>query len=189
VKICGITSVDDALMAEEAGADMIGVIAFSQSPRCVDPVRIREIFDAVPSLTRCCVSHEPSAGELDVICALGPDVIQVPCPIRIPESCRALVFRSIRPGDPIHCDADALVVDASHGSGTLFDASYAMSVVRAARVPVFLAGGLTPENVGDAARVVQPAGVDVATGVEYAPGKKDRKKVKAFVERAKGEIL
>jgi len=64
-----------------------------------------------------------------------------------------------------------------------------MSVVRAARVPVFLAGGLTPENVGDAARVVQPAGVDVATGVEYAPGKKDRKKVKAFVERAKGEIL
>mgnify|MGYP001766064590 CR=1 FL=1 len=173
-------------MAEEAGADLIGVIAFSDSPRCVHPAKIREIFAAVPSLTRCCVAHEPSAGELDALCALGPDVIQVSCGVEIPASCTARVFRSIRAGDLLPDDADALVVDASRGSGRLFDTAYAISVVRAARVPVFLAGGLTPDNVGDAARAVRPAGVDVATGVEYAPGKKDGEKVRRFVQRAKG---
>jgi phosphoribosylanthranilate isomerase len=176
-------------MAKEAGADMIGVIAFTESPRCVDPLTIREIFDAVPSLTRCCVAHEPSAEELDAICALGPDVIQVSCAVPVPDSCTARVFRSIRPGDVLPADADALIVDASRGSGLAYDAAYAVSVVRSAQVPVFLAGGLTPENVAEAARAVHPAGVDVATGVEYAPGKKDRKKVRAFVERAKGVRL
>ncbi|MDD1705901.1 MAG: phosphoribosylanthranilate isomerase [Methanoregulaceae archaeon] len=176
-------------MAKEAGADMIGVIAFSQSPRCVDPGMIREIFDAAPSLTRCCVAHEPSAEELKAICALAPDVIQVSCTAKVPDACTARVFRSIRPGDSLPDDADALVVDASRGSGWLYDAAYAVSVVRSARVPVFLAGGLTPENVRKAVREVQPFGVDVATGVEYAPGKKDRKKVRTFVERVKGVRL
>lgn len=176
-------------MAKEAGADMIGVIAFSRSPRCVDPVTIRQIFNAVPSLTRCCVAHEPSAEELKVICALRPDAIQVSCAVHVPDTCTARVFRSIRPGDAIPDDADALIVDASQGSGTLYDAAYAVSVVRSAPVPVFLAGGLTPENVREAAGAVQPSGVDVATGVEYAPGKKDRKKVRTFVERAKGVRL
>jgi phosphoribosylanthranilate isomerase len=189
VKICGITSAEDAIMAKEAGADMIGVIAFSRSPRCVDPVIIREIFDAVPSLTRCCVAHEPSVKELEAISALRPDAIQVPCEVNVPDTCTARIFRSIRPGDALPDDADALVVDASRGSGRLYDAAYAVSVVRSARIPVFLAGGLTPENVGEAARAVQPFGVDVATGVEYEPGKKDRKKVRTFVERAKGMIL
>lgn len=176
-------------MAKEAGADMIGVIAFTESPRRVDLLVIREIFDAVPSLTRCCVAHEPSAEELDAICALGPDVIQVSCTVPVPDSCTARVFRSIRPGDMLPDDADALIVDASRGSGLPFDAAFAVSVVRSSQVPVFLAGGLTPENVALAARAVQPAGVDVATGVEYAPGKKDRQKVSAFVERAKGVKL
>jgi phosphoribosylanthranilate isomerase len=176
-------------MAKEAGADLIGVVAFSQSPRCVDPAMIREIFDAVPSLTRCCVAHDPSEEELEAICALGPDVIQVSCAVDIPDSFPGRVFRSIRPGDVLPADADALIVDASRGSGLLYDTAYAVSVMRSAQVPVFLAGGLTPENVGEAARAVQPAGVDVATGVEYAPGKKDRKKVRTFVERAKGVRL
>jgi phosphoribosylanthranilate isomerase len=189
VKICGITNAEDAIMVKEAGADMIGVIAFSQSPRCVDPVTIREIFDAVPSLTRCCVAHEPSAEELKVICALRPDAIQVSCAVHVPDTCTARIFRSIRPGDAIPDDAEALILDASRGSGTLYDTAYAVSVVRSAPVPVFLAGGLTPENVREAVRAVQPSGVDVATGVEYAPGKKDRKKVRTFVERAKGVNL
>ncbi|MDD1710190.1 MAG: phosphoribosylanthranilate isomerase [Methanoregulaceae archaeon] len=186
MKICGITSVGDALIAQEAGADMIGVIAFSQSPRCISPDKIREIFDAVPSLTRCCVSHGPSTREMAAICDLVPDVIQVPSFVQIPDSCTARVFRSIRPGDPLPDDANALIIDASHGSGRNFDAAYAVSVRRSAQVPVFLAGGLTPDNVSEAIRTVHPDGVDVATGVEYAPGKKDREKVRAFVERAKG---
>jgi phosphoribosylanthranilate isomerase len=173
-------------MAEEAGADLIGVVAFTHSPRCVDPATIREIFDAVPSLTRCCVSHNPSAGDLSAISSLKPDAIQVSCTVEIPDSFPAMVFRSIRPGDALPADADTLIIDASRGSGLLYDTAYAVSVVRSAQVPVFLAGGLTPENVAAAARAVQPDGVDVATGVESAPGRKDKKKVISFVERAKG---
>lgn len=176
-------------MAEEAGADLIGVIAFSPSPRCVAPELIPEIFDAVPSLTRVCVTHEPSPGQLDAISALRPDALQVSCSVVIPDSCTVPVFRSIRAGDRLPQDADVLVVDASRGCGRLYDAAYAISVVQSARVPVFLAGGLTPENVETAARAVQPAGVDVATGVECAPGRKDGRKVRAFVERAKGVRL
>jgi phosphoribosylanthranilate isomerase len=176
-------------MAEEAGADLIGVIGFTESPRCVDSLKIREIFDAVPSLTRCCVAHEPSVEELEEICAIMPDVIQVSCKASIPDSCTARVFRSVRAGDALPSDADAIVVDASQGSGLHYDTAYALSVVRSAQVPVFLAGGLTPENVAEAARTVQPFGVDVATGVEYAPGKKDGERVRAFVQRAKGVRL
>lgn len=176
-------------MAEEAGADLIGVVGFTKSSRCVDPLKIREIFDAVPSLTRCCVAHEPTAEQLVEICAIEPDVIQVSCEASIPDSCTARIFRSVRPGDPLPPDADAIVVDASRGSGLHYDAAYAVSVVMSAQVPVFLAGGLTPENVTEAVRAVQPFGVDVATGVECAPGKKDREKVRTFIQRAKGERL
>lgn len=186
VKICGITSPADAIIAEEAGADMIGVIACSPSPRCVEPAVIREIFDAVPSLTRVCVAHEPSPAQLEVICALKPDAIQVPPAIRIPETCRARLFRSVRPGDPVPARADALVIDASQGSGRKYDRDFAIAVVREAEIPVFLAGGLNPDNVAEAIRAVDPAGVDVATGVESAPGKKERSLVEAFVSRAKG---
>jgi len=173
-------------MAEEAGADMIGVIVFTPSPRCVELSTVREIFDAVPSLTRCCVAHDPSPEEMEAIGALSPDAIQVPPSTPVPDSCTARIFRSIRADDPIPADADALVVDASRGSGLLYDAAFAVSVVRSAPVPVFLAGGLNPENVAAAARTVRPFGVDVATGVEYAPGKKDREKVRTFIQRAKG---
>ena len=172
-------------MAQEAEADMIGVIAFSPSPRCIEPDKIREIFDAVPTLFQCCVSHGPSPTEMAALCDLAPDAIQVPPPIPIPASCTARVFRSIRPGDRIPDDADVLVIDASHGSGRQYDSTYALSVVQSARVPVFLAGGLTPDNVRAAIRSVHPAGVDVATGVEYAPGRKAREKVRAFIQRAK----
>ena len=78
---------------------MIGVIAFSPSPRCIEPDKIREIFDAVPTLFQCCVSHGPSPTEMAALCDLAPDAIQVPPPIPIPASCTARVFRSIRPGD------------------------------------------------------------------------------------------
>lgn len=173
-------------MAAEAGADMIGVIVFTPSHRCVEPSTVRKIFTAVPSLTRCCVAHDPSAEEMEAICALSPDAIQVSPSAPVPDSCTARIFRSIRASDAIPADADALVVDASRGSGLLYDAAFAVSVVRSAQVPVFLAGGLNPENVAEAARTVHPYGVDVATGVEYAPGKKDREKVRTFVQRAKG---
>jgi phosphoribosylanthranilate isomerase len=92
----------------------------------------------------------------------------------------------VGPADPFLPEADALIVDGSHGKGRPFDRAFASTVVNTSGIPVFLAGGLTPENVEDAIRDVRPDGVDVASGVEYAPGRKDPGKVRSFIEAARG---
>lgn len=189
MKICGITNPDDARVAEEAGADAIGVVLFSASPRCVSPWKAREIFDAVPSLTRVCVTHTELQADLETICTLRPDAIQVSCRVAVPVCCRSRVFRMIQVGDEIPADPDALIIDGSQGSGRPYDQKYAMDIIRSAGVPVFLAGGLTPDNVTAAIIAVRPYGVDVASGVEYDPGRKDPEKVRLFVEHAKGVEL
>lgn len=185
MKICGITNPEDACLAEGAGADAIGVVLFSASPRCVTLEAAREIFDAVPALTRVCVSHSTHPEELRSICAIRPDALQISCKARVPEGCRARIIRMVGPADLILPDADALIVDGSHGTGRSFDQAFASTVVRTAGMPVFLAGGLTPETVGVAVRAVRPYGVDVATGVEYAPGRKDPLKVQSFIAAAR----
>ena len=189
VKICGITTPDDARLCASAGADCIGVVLFSDSPRSISPARARQIFDAVPGLTRVAVTHTTRSKDLERICAIRPDAIQVSCDARVPADCRALVIRMVGPGDVIPADADVVIVDASHGRGRLYDTSFASAIVAASRVPVLLAGGLSPETVADAIRAVRPSGVDVATGVEYAPGKKDPGRVKSFVRTAKQVIV
>jgi phosphoribosylanthranilate isomerase len=185
VKICGITNPEDACLVEGAGADAIGVVLFSASPRCVTPEAAREIFDAVPAMTRVCVSHSTNAEELRSICAIRPDALQISCKARIPQECRARIIRMVGPADPRLPGADALIVDGSHGTGRPFDQIFASKMVRTSGVPVFLAGGLTPENVEAAIRAVRPYGVDVASGVEYAPGRKDPLKVRYFIAAAR----
>jgi phosphoribosylanthranilate isomerase len=95
----------------------------------------------------------------------------------------------VAPADSIPSDADGLIVDGSHGNGRLFDMAFASAVISTSRLPVLLAGGLTPGNVAAAIKAVRPFGVDVASGVEHAPGKKDPGKVRAFVGAAKRGIL
>jgi phosphoribosylanthranilate isomerase len=95
----------------------------------------------------------------------------------------------VTPGTSPPSDADLVLVDGSRGTGTLFDEKFASAVVCASRVPVMLAGGLTPGNVAAAIQAVRPFGVDVASGVEYAPGKKDPGKVREFVTAAKAVNL
>ena len=185
MKICGITSPADALLAEAAGADAIGVVLFSASPRCVALESAREIFDAVPALTRVCVTHSTDPGELRSICAIRPDALQISCKASVPSTCRAEIIRMVSPMDSLPLEADTLIVDGSHGTGQRFDQAFASRVVRTAGVPVLLAGGLTPDNVGAAIRAVQPHGVDVASGVEYEPGRKDQEKVMTFVIAAR----
>jgi phosphoribosylanthranilate isomerase len=150
--------------------------------------RAREIFDAVPAMTRVCVTHTEVRNDLEAICRLRPDAVQVSCRAAVPEHCRSRVFRMIQPGEEIPTGSDALFVDGSRGRGRLYDQRYAADVIRSAGVPVFLAGGLTPDNVAAAVLAVRPYGVDVASGVEYAPGRKDPEKVRSFVEHAKGVI-
>jgi phosphoribosylanthranilate isomerase len=184
VKICGITCPEDAQYAEKAGADAIGVVVFSGgvSRRVVSVDRVREIFDAVgPFITRVAVTHTDSQKELEQLIALNPDAIQISHPFTFRNDPGVRVIRVIGRGDPLPEDCDAVIVDDSHGKGRDFDPTYASDTTKRSTVPVILAGGLTPENVGEAIRRVRPYAVDVASGVEISPGIKDPVKVKAFI--------
>ncbi len=186
VKICGITSAEDARCAEEAGADAIGVVMFSDSPRSVPPERARAIFASLgPFVTRVVVTHTKSRQELEEILALDPDAIQITHAFEFPEGRTVKVLRVVKRGGAIPADCDALVVDESCGRGTAFDPSFAREMVQRATCPVILAGGLTPGNVRAAIGLVCPYAVDVASGVEDRPGIKNRRKVQAFVRAAR----
>ena len=189
IKCCGITRPEDAQYAESCGADAIGVIVFSGgvSRRMVSPDRAREIFDAVgPFLTRVAVSHTKSEEDLQEMLALRPSAIQISHPFVFDEDPKVTVIRVIGRDDPLPDDCNAVIVDESHGQGKSFDLSFARDVVLHSKIPVILAGGLTPENVAEAIAQVHPYAVDVATGIESSPGIKDHKKIAAFISAARG---
>ena len=186
VKICGIANVKDAKIAEAAGADAIGVILCSDSPRAITFGKAAEIFSSLgPYTATVCVSHTKSEKDLENIAELKPSAIQIYFNIDIPEERSFKLLRTLKPSDPLRDDCDAVVVDESMGTGKKCDYEYAKKVVETSKVPVILAGGLTPKNVREAIKVVRPYGVDVSSGVESRPGIKDPKKVRAFVEACK----
>jgi len=186
VKVCGITRVEDAHYAEACGADAIGVVMFSDSQRSVSPQQAREILSSLaPSTLGVIVTHTTSEHELQEILSLGPDAVQVSYPFSFPAHRDVKVFRVVKRGDPLVSDADAFVVDESHGGGKRYDPTFASDVVSRSKVPVVLAGGLTPENVREAIEQVHPDAVDVASGVETMPGVKDKEKVRLFLERCR----
>jgi phosphoribosylanthranilate isomerase len=184
IKICGITRPEDARFAELQGADAIGVVVFSGgvSRRNVSPDRACEIFDAVgPFTTTVAVSHTTSDEELRQMISLQPCAIQISHPFRFDEKPGVKIIRVIRRGDPLPEDCDAIIIDDSHGQGRDFDLSFAVDAVKRSKVPVILAGGLTPDNVAEAIRKVRPYAADVASGVESSPGIKDHEKIRAFI--------
>ena len=187
VKICGITRISDARFAEQEGADAIGVVVCSKgSKRSVPLARAQEIFrSAGPFVTTVAVTHTRSEDELGRILDLNPDAIQIFHPFAFESDPGVRVIRAIGKGEPFPSDCDAVIVDESHGGGKAFDLSCARDAVSRSEVPVILAGGLNPENVGDAIRQVRPYAVDVATGVEIAPGIKDPARVRAFIAAAR----
>jgi phosphoribosylanthranilate isomerase len=187
VKICGITRVEDAVFAENAGADAIGVVMCSPtSRRSVPETRAREIFDALgPFVTRVVVTHTESEDDLKKILALRPDAIQISHQFVFRTGPGARVLRVIGRGDKVPTDCSAVIVDESMGTGRLFDRAFAREVVKTSVVPVILAGGLTPDNVREAIRECRPYAVDVASGVETEPGIKDHKKIAAFIAAAR----
>jgi phosphoribosylanthranilate isomerase len=190
IKCCGITRPDDARYAEACGADAIGVVVFSPtSKRSVTPERAQGIFHAVgPYTTTVAVSHTTSYDDLEQILALHPDAIQISHPFVFREKPVPKVIRVIGRNDPLPTDCDAIIVDESHGSGKKYDHSHAKDAVQRSKLPVILAGGLTPENVAYAILQVHPYAVDVASGIETAPGIKDHKRIAAFIAAARKSV-
>lgn len=186
VKICGITRPEDARVAVEAGADAIGVVMCSASPRSCTVEQARRVFAEVPpGVMKVVVSHTTTEEGLVECLDAGADAIQLSHPHRLPPTANVLLVRVVAPGSPVPDDCDLVIIDGSHGTGRTFDPGFARQVVASSPRPVLLAGGLAPENVEEAIRVARPFGVDVASGVESAPGQKDHARVQAFIVAAK----
>jgi phosphoribosylanthranilate isomerase len=197
IKICGITSLDDALAAVDAGADMLGFNFYPKSPRYLEIGICRGIAGVLckrhANVTLVGVFVNTPVAEIRAtIETCGLALAQLHGD-ETPEILSALgkrAFKAFR-GIPDEITgytrdaAPALLVDAAvkgvyGGSGVVADWSAAEKLAK--RVPLLLAGGLTPENVGAAVRQVHPWGVDVASGVESSPRAKDPQKMKRFVE-------
>jgi phosphoribosylanthranilate isomerase len=177
----------DAMMAEDAGADAIGIVVCSNSPRNVPLETASEILGQLrPFTAGVLVTHTQSREELLSVLDLHPTAVQVSSPFIIPVRTGVKLLRVVQPGGIIPGDCDAVVIDESQGSGKLYSTGFAKTTVRESKVPVILAGGLTPDNVEDAIRAVRPYAVDVASGVEIRPGVKDPGLVSRFIRNAKG---
>ena len=195
VKICGVTTVADALAAAEAGADLIGLNFYAGSPRHVPPVVAAEIARALPPFVlRVGVFVNPPVElVLRAIGDAGLNLLQFHGD-ETSEFCTqfgVMSVKAVRVRDAeslstlANFSTDAWLLDAYSaaglgGTGEKFNWDLAIAAQKFGK-PIFLAGGLTPENVAAAVRRVRPFAVDVASGVESAPGKKDAAKMRAFI--------
>ncbi|HVI93953.1 MAG TPA: phosphoribosylanthranilate isomerase [Anaeromyxobacter sp.] len=199
VKICGITRLEDALEAARLGADALGFNFWPGSKRYVAPADARAIVRRLPPFVTAVgvFVDAPREEILRAVAASGIQVAQLHGD-EPPELCASLplpVVKALRIANA-HAlaalaayEVSGFLLDAPSagygGSGKTFD--WSLATEAAAVVPVMLAGGLTPENVAEAIRAVRPWGVDVASGVERAPGVKDLAKLRRFIETAKKE--
>ena len=200
VKICGITSAEDALEAVDAGADALGFMFYAPSPRCVTRETGAAIIQQLPPfVAKVGVFVNPTAEEVkQAIADCGLDTLQFHGE-EPPEFCRQFglkVLKAFRVQGPETLRAlpnyssaawllDSFVAGTRGGTGNTFNWDIAAQAVKLGG-RVILAGGLTPENAAEAVRKVRPYGLDVSSGVESAPGKKDVAKVRAFIAAAKG---
>jgi phosphoribosylanthranilate isomerase len=198
VKICGNTNLDDTMAAVQAGADAVGFVFYKKSPRAVEPKTAAEIISRLPPFVvpvGVFVNEEPGTvrrimeecniplaqlhgDESPQYCAeLGRSVIKA---IRLRERQDLERMTSYQVAGFV---LDAFVEGMPGGTGVTID----WDLAGEAQVvgPIILAGGLTPDNVLEAVRQARPYGVDVSSGVEASPGKKDHAKVRAFIANAK----
>lgn len=188
IKICGITNLDDAKLAVDLGVDALGFVFEQTSPRCIrnSPLLI-EILAMIPLF----VQKVAVFAHQDIEVPFEFDAVQRirPLDTRIEPSLK--VIQTIRIGesdsDVSGADCDAFLLDAYDpsaygGTGKTISWNDAATLVRSSPKPVILAGGLNPNNVAEAIRIVRPYAVDVSSGLESEPGKKDPDKMKAFIE-------
>jgi phosphoribosylanthranilate isomerase len=199
VKICGITNLPDALAAIDAGADALGFMFYKESPRCLSPEAAAEIIRQLP----------PFVAKVGVFVNASADVIRKTATTaaldtlqlhgdETPDFCRQFslpVIKAFR----IRCAGcleplkkyqtaawllDSYVTAKPGGTGAVFNWDLAVQA-KSFGGHIILAGGLTPQNIAEAVRKVQPYAVDVSSGVESAPGKKDPAKLRQFITGAK----
>lgn len=187
VKICGLTNLDDALAALDAGADALGFIAVPGSKRFVSPETFAQIRAALPPFaTTVIVGRTVEETE-----SYRADVVQFYEGPADPRRRSVRVFR-VRDRDTIDElvnypePVEAVLLDTFHdaalgGAGKVFDWNLAIQAKSETSLPLILAGGLTLENVAEAVRLVRPYAVDVSSGVESEPGRKDPEKLRRFV--------
>jgi phosphoribosylanthranilate isomerase len=211
VKICGITNLEDALTAVESGADAVGFVFYEKSPRKADVDTAGEIIRQLPrhiEKVGVFVDDEPEqiretalkAGLTTVqlhgrraLDRVWNDMRPAQEIVGVAKLIPVIPGDSLKNGgvmisERVHHNVFALLFDSqlngdTGGTGTTFDwrGARAMVQVISLQLPVIVAGGLTPVNVGEAIRLLQPFGVDASSGVEARPGKKDPEKVRAFI--------
>jgi len=194
VKICGITTVEDAISAIECGADALGFV-FAVSPRQVQPETVRRIVSELPPLvTKVGVFVDWTLERvIETMRYCGLDLAQLHGS-ESPEYCRALYPRVLK-AFTVRSEIDLLRLPEFPVAGYILDRpktssgestgeSYDWRLARKASRygPVLIAGNLNPDNVADAIAAAEPYGVDVASGVESKPGRKDKAKMKAFIQ-------
>jgi phosphoribosylanthranilate isomerase len=198
IKICGITNLDDALVAVEYGADALGFVFYPKSPRCVTTDKVREITTQLPPFVMTVgvfVNEKPEkireimvSANLKVLQLQGDEPPQ-DCSIWAPsiKAFRVKDFIDLNPLEHYQGISayllDTYAPSSYGGTGQIFNWDIALEAKRFGKI--ILAGGLTPENIEKAVRWVKPYAVDVSSGVEAKKGKKNPKKVKEFIERAK----
>ncbi len=199
IKICGLTDETAVTAAVEAGVDALGFV-FAESPRQVSPARARELCTRVPpGIARVAVTHHPSLTLLkEILADFEPDCLQSDAedfkelevrrgPHLIPVYREAVaepgLFPTRRDRERTRFEPDFVYEGAVSGQGQAVDWQRAAGFVSRGRM--LLAGGLTPANVSQAIMMVKPWGVDVSSGVENAPGKKDPALIQKFVAAAR----
>ena len=201
VKICGITNAEDAAAAVESGADALGFVFYRKSPRYIEPTLARQIIMSLPPLVipigvfvnedqqvvrnlmdDCGLGLAQLHGDESAIYCkeLGRTVLKA---LRVKDRSTFLALAEFRGRASVRgFILDSFSDQAYGGTGQVLDWQLAAEVAKAASV--LLAGGLTPDNVEKAIQAVQPYGVDVSSGVEASPGKKDHDKVRSFIRAA-----
>ena len=196
VKICGITRIEDAVIASELGAFAVGFVFWPASPRYIDAEPARAIADSLPPevLKVGVFVNQPLADVRRIAAAVSLDVVQLHGdePLAVMRELEGPVYKSVAVGDAFSVDQlEALpphvtpLLDAHDpvrrgGTGRTIDWTRAQAA--AARRPVILSGGLTPENVRTAIDAVRPFAVDTSSGVEQSPGVKDPERLRAFFD-------
>jgi phosphoribosylanthranilate isomerase len=207
IKICGITTLDDARAALDAGADMLGFNFYRASPRFIEPTAVRTILDSLraeragESVTAVGVFVNESSPNavMEIVATAGLDAVQLHGDESV-EFCQRLralldgkslikvlhVIGRFTPTETEAYDADAIMLDSFHGemrggTGHVFDWSIARAV-RESVPRLFLAGGLSPQNIARAIAQVQPYAVDACSSLESSPGQKNADLMKAFVQ-------